>query len=78
MAWEWQRARVNSLNPERKEWRLNLARLSDGTPHIMEYETVTAVGMRGLINSFYGVTTADRPLDISNKFFHVKDFDEPK
>ena len=26
----------------------------------------------------YGVTTADRPLDISNKFFHVKDFDEPK
>jgi hypothetical protein len=58
LAWEWQRARINSLTPDRGEWRLTLQRLFDGTPHIPSYLTSVSVGLRGFVNAFYGLTDA--------------------
>ena len=77
LAWEWQRARVNSLNRKRGEWRLTLKKLVHGppkTPHLLEYESETAVGIRALVNAFYGITSATQPIEISNPFFYLKDF----
>lgn len=57
LAWEWQRAYINANNPQQyTEWRLTLKRLADGTPFIPEMETETSVGIRALINVFYGLT----------------------
>jgi len=56
LAWEWQRAHINAMNPQRGEWRLTLKRLFDGTPHLPEYETSTSVDIRAIVNAFYGVT----------------------
>lgn len=56
LAWEWQRARINSLNPQRGEWRLTLKKLMTGTSHIAEYQNATSIGIRALINSAYGIT----------------------
>ncbi len=64
LAWEWQRSRTNSLN-QRKERRLTLKRLTEGASHIASYQTVTTIGIRALINSFYGLTSKKGPYSIS-------------
>jgi hypothetical protein len=78
LAWEWQRARVNSLNPKRGEWRKILKKLIDGTPHIGEYLSDTSVGVNAIVNTFYGITSAKVPYTIKNSFFHVTDFPAKK
>jgi len=67
LAWEWQRAHINAMNPQRGEWRLTLKKLFDGTPHIPRYLTSISVGIRSLINAFYGVTEYD-----GEGPFHIK------
>lgn len=57
LAWEWQRAHINAMNPHCKEWRLTLKTLFAGSPHIPRYLTSTSVGIRAIINAFYGLTT---------------------
>ena len=74
LAWEWQRWRANQLNPRMNETRRILIMLR-AKPHIKEYMTETSIGIRALINVFYGVTTPAKPLEISNPFFKLKDFD---
>ena len=64
-AWEWQRARVNALNPQRGEWRLTLKKLTHGIPHVVQYQTSTSVGIRSLINLTYGLTDKQGPWHIS-------------
>jgi hypothetical protein len=56
LAWEWQRAYSNATNPRFSEWRLTLKKLVDGTPHLPLFETATSVGIRAIVNSFYGLT----------------------
>src|SRR6266852_26083 len=74
LAWEWQRARINSLYPQRGEWRLTLKKLCDGTLHNMQYLSEASVGVNAIVNTFYGVTSAKGPYEISNEFFRLKDF----
>ena len=33
-----------------------------------------SLGIRALVNSFYGVATPARNIEIANSFFHLKDF----
>lgn len=56
LAWEWQRAHINAMDSRHTEWRPTLEKLVDGTPHIPRYETPTSVGIRAIVNSFYGLT----------------------
>jgi hypothetical protein len=65
LAWEWQRARLNALKPQRKEWRLTLKKLTHGKPHIASYQTATSVGIRALVNSTYGLTRIGKPFHVS-------------
>jgi hypothetical protein len=76
LAWEWQRWRLNGLNPQMKEGRPILRKLITGKPHIKEYISEPGLGIRALINSFYGVSTSKQPIEIKNQFFHLKDFPE--
>jgi hypothetical protein len=67
LAWEWQRAVMNASNPQRGEWRLTLKKLRHGPPptsHIYEYQDAKSVGLRALINSWYGLTKTDGPVHI--------------
>ena len=75
LAWEWQRFMLNRINPLRKECRPRLSRLLTSKPHIKEYISETALGIRALINTFYGITSTNEPLRISNDTFLVQDFE---
>lgn len=66
LAWEWQRAYVNATDPRFSEWRPTLKKLADGTPHFPLFETATSVGIRGIINAFYGLTSPRGADDAEN------------
>jgi hypothetical protein len=68
LAWEWQRARINTLNPQRGEWRLTLSKLAE-KPHRAQYLSEESVGINALVNSFYGITSAKEPIRIANSIF---------
>jgi len=74
LAWEWQRARINTLNPQRGEWRLTLSKLAE-KPHRAQYLSEEAVGINALVNSFYGITSANEPIRIVNDIFSLQDFE---
>lgn len=74
LAWEWQRARLNTLNPQMNEDRPVLRKLVAGKTHIREYISETGLGIRALLNAFYGVATPANNIEITNSFFHLKDF----
>lgn len=77
LAWEWQRWRANQLNPKMKETRPRLRRMLTARPHIKEYISETGLGIRALINTFYGVSDyPKRPLEIRNSFFTLRDFED--
>jgi hypothetical protein len=78
LAWEWQRIMRNRLNPNRKESRPRLSRLLTSKPHIKEYISETGLGIRAIVNTFYGVSEAKKPLEISNSVFMLKDFPNDK
>jgi hypothetical protein len=63
LAWEWQRMYLNREHPERGELRTTLGKLARAKPHVAEYLTSTSVGLRGIVNMFYGVTDSESSAD---------------
>jgi hypothetical protein len=78
LAWEWQRFMRNRLNPNRKERRPRLSKLVTSKPHIKEYISEEGLGIRAILNTFYGVSTIKKPLEITNSTFKLKDFPNDK